>query len=59
MIAQPIQSKNQIFDLLTQHQADIKAFGVARIGLFGSFARNQQNESSDIDLRKVKKRSKI
>ena len=50
MIAQPIQSKNQIFDLLTQHQADIKAFGVARIGLFGSFARNQQNESSDIDL---------
>jgi len=32
------------------HQSQIRAFGVRRLGLFGSFARGQQNESSDIDL---------
>jgi uncharacterized protein len=50
MSAQSIQSKSQIFDLLIRHQLDIQSFGVARIGLFGSFVRNQQNENSDVDL---------
>ena len=27
-----------------------KQFHVSKIGLFGSFARNEQNEASDIDL---------
>ncbi|MBD2756958.1 nucleotidyltransferase family protein [Spirosoma validum] len=27
-----------------------KEFGIERIGLYGSFARNEQNEKSDIDL---------
>ncbi|MBE9511082.1 MAG: nucleotidyltransferase family protein [Bacteroidetes bacterium] len=28
----------------------IRDFGVSKIGLFGSFVRNEQNEESDIDL---------
>ena len=28
----------------------IKRFSVSSIGLFGSYARNEQNESSDIDI---------
>lgn len=47
---QTIESKQQIFDLLNRHQADIASYGAARIGLFGSYVRNQQEETSDIDL---------
>lgn len=28
----------------------IKGFGVKKIGLFGSFARGEQNDTSDIDI---------
>ncbi len=52
MIVQPkiIQNKSEIFDLLKQHQSDIKFFGVDRLGLFGSFVRDHQHEDSDVDL---------
>jgi predicted nucleotidyltransferase len=41
----------EIIDLLKSHARDIKAtFGVKRIGLFGSFARGDQKEASDIDI---------
>lgn len=52
MITQPqiIQNKSEILDLLKLHQSDIKSFGVKRLGLFGSFVRNQQKENSDVDL---------
>ena len=45
-----MQTKQQIFEQLQSHKAEISAFGAARIGLFGSYVRNQQNENSDIDL---------
>ena len=45
-----MQTKQQIFEQLQSHKAEIRAFGAARIGLFGSYVRNQQNENSDIDL---------
>ena len=47
---QTIDSKDQIFSLLIQHKLDIQKYGAAKIGLFGSFARNQQNDNSDVDL---------
>lgn len=28
----------------------LKAFGLKKVGIFGSFARNEQNSDSDIDL---------
>lgn len=41
----------EIIDLLKSHARDIKTcFGVKRIGLFGSFARGDQLETSDIDI---------
>ena len=43
-------NKDQIKALLTSHRIEICAFGVKEIGLFGSYARSQQHEASDIDL---------
>jgi len=41
----------EILDLLRSHAKEIKAcFQCHRIGLFGSFSRNEQKESSDIDI---------
>jgi uncharacterized protein len=39
-----------ILDFLRAHRAELKAMGVTRIGVFGSFVRNQAAPSSDIDL---------
>ena len=32
------------------HKLNLKRFGVNRIGLFGSYARNEQSDKSDIDI---------
>lgn len=46
-----MQSKSEILNFLTQHKDELKKrFGVISIGLFGSFARDEQNSSSDIDI---------
>jgi uncharacterized protein len=45
-----IATKQDIFYLLHREQSRLKAFGVRRIGLFGSFVRGEQREESDIDL---------
>ena len=40
-----------VLDILKKHEPEIKEkFGVSKIGLFGSSAREEQNESSDIDI---------
>ena len=44
---------NQEFILKTlgkNRERLLKEFGIERIGLYGSFARNEQTERSDIDL---------
>ena len=45
-----LKNKEQIFRLLQSNSKHIRSFGIKRIGLFGSFAKNQQNENSDIDF---------
>ena len=35
---------------LQSHQAEIQSFGVKRLGLFGSFVRNEQHPASDVDF---------
>ena len=45
-----MQSKKEILDMIEKNRDKLKDYGVLRLGLFGSFARNQQNDSSDIDL---------
>jgi predicted nucleotidyltransferase len=38
-------------DILKRHEVEIKKrFGVRRIGLFGSFARGEQKDTSDVDI---------
>ena len=45
-----MKSRGDIFNLLEKHRAEIKAFGVLELGIFGSFAREEQTEKSDIDV---------
>nr|WP_319491611.1 nucleotidyltransferase domain-containing protein [uncultured Desulfobacter sp.] len=44
-------SKNHIIEQLKTDKDFLKQnFGVIKIGLFGSYAKNQQTQNSDIDL---------
>ncbi|HET9492974.1 MAG TPA: nucleotidyltransferase family protein [Chloroflexia bacterium] len=43
-------TRESILDLLARHRADLHAMGVRRIGLFGSYARDDAAPESDIDL---------
>ena len=45
-----IRTKQDILDVLDQNRSHIRALGVRRIGLFGSFVRGEQHPDSDIDL---------
>lgn len=46
-----MQSSTHYIDILREKRAYLSnEFGVLRIGLFGSFATDSANESSDIDL---------
>jgi len=45
-----VQTKEHVFSLIQEHESGIKSFGVRRLGIFGSFVRNQQDEGSDIDI---------
>jgi len=46
----PIQTKKDVYSIINNNQDKIKAFGVKKIGLFGSFVREQQSKDSDVDL---------
>jgi predicted nucleotidyltransferase len=39
-----------IFQILYTNKDKLLALGVKRIGLFGSFIRNEQNQKSDVDF---------
>lgn len=44
-------TKSMILDYLKQHKGEFnKKYGVSKIGLFGSYARNEANNNSDIDI---------
>ena len=45
-----IATKHDVLTVLSQNQARLRAFGVRRLGLFGSFVRGEQHTGSDIDL---------
>jgi len=50
MITVSPQTKKDIISTIQANQDKIKAFGVKKLGLFGSFVREQQRADSDIDL---------
>lgn len=37
-------------ETIRQHRADLNALGVTRLDLFGSIARDEANETSDVDV---------
>jgi len=50
-MSKAILSKNEVLQQLRNIQPELgKNYGVTRIGIFGSVARNEANEGSDIDI---------
>lgn len=44
-------ASNDIIKFLSDHFSSLKKeYNISRLGLFGSFARNEQNDNSDIDI---------
>jgi predicted nucleotidyltransferase len=39
-----------ILSFLVQHKNELRRYNIKRIGLFGSYARNNASENSDIDF---------
>ncbi|KKQ33229.1 MAG: hypothetical protein US49_C0002G0124 [candidate division TM6 bacterium GW2011_GWF2_37_49] len=49
--AESLISKDDVLTFLRENKAFLeREFGVTRLALFGSYARNEQNLSSDIDI---------
>lgn len=42
--------RQEVLKCLSEHQHELREFGVASLYLFGSVARNEQNNQSDVDL---------
>lgn len=45
-----VATKQEILHRIQAHGEKIRAFGVERLGLFGSFVRGEQRPDSDVDL---------
>ena len=43
-------SKNAILSVMRTHKQQLALFGINKIGLFGSYVRNEQQPQSDIDI---------
>jgi len=49
-MASPVQTKQDVLTALRANRERIKALGVQRIGLFGSFVRDEGRPDSDVDV---------
>ncbi len=45
-----MMQRNEAISLLERHEADLKRFGIEHLYLFGSTARDEAKEDSDVDL---------
>jgi hypothetical protein len=45
-----VKTKDEVFNLLRQNGAQLRRFGVGRISVFGSFARGEPKDDSDVDI---------
>jgi len=45
-----VQTKERVLSLIEEHKDKIKALGVKKLGLFGSFVSGGHHAESDIDL---------
>ena len=46
----PKLNKKMVTDYLRAHQRELYGLGVARLGLFGSFVRDEATPESDVDI---------
>ncbi len=44
------RGQEEILTILQQHRETIRSYGVRRLGLFGSYARGEATEASDLDF---------
>ena len=46
-----VMTKKAILNFLTKHKTEyLEKYGVTKIGLFGSYAREESHEKSDVDI---------
>ncbi len=45
-----IKTKQDFLNVIDQNRSHLRALGVKKIGLFGSFVRGEQRPESDLDL---------
>jgi uncharacterized protein len=46
-----MKTRKEILSLLTKHRRELETrFKVSRVGLFGSYARDEQHADSDVDI---------
>lgn len=45
-----VQSKEDIISIIGENKDKIGSFGIKKLGIFGSFVRQQQCTESDVDL---------
>jgi predicted nucleotidyltransferase len=45
-----VQTRKDVLERLRHHRGDLRRLGVRRIGLFGSFQRDEPSAESDVDL---------
>ncbi len=45
-----METRDQLIKLLSDKRESLMQFGVTELGLFGSFARGDQHENSDVDI---------
>ncbi len=43
-------TKQRLLNLLTSNQQHVQSFGVKKLGLFGSYVRDEAKPTSDVDL---------
>jgi len=43
-------TRDDVLGRLSEHRAELRDLGAVRLGLFGSFARNDARSDSDVDL---------
>ena len=45
-----MKTKHAVIEILRANESSIRSYGVRRLGIFGSVAREEHNSESDIDL---------
>ena len=45
-----IRRRDELLEILRSNMDEIRRFGVLEIGFFGSFARNEADDGSDVDI---------